>query len=286
MVPTRTYPSKLLLFGEYSVIMGSEALAIPYPAYGGKWVNEQIDAPSLEPLVGHLRQLDPDGSLYDHERLMESLQAGWTYKADIPIGYGLGSSGALTAAIYDLCRKEPPRHIYDLLEEMAAIESFFHGSSSGMDPLVAYLNKGVHRVGRDYWVLENEPVPLDKGSLFLVNTGLSRQTAPLVKLFLQKAEDPGYKQQVEERLVPLVAAAIYSFLLGQTEKHLEAWRTISELQQKLFIEMIPEAYQQAWFEGLSSGEYYLKLCGAGGGGFLMGISVSGELPSIPGVQAL
>ncbi|MDX1939656.1 MAG: hypothetical protein SFU99_03845 [Saprospiraceae bacterium] len=31
------YASKLLLFGEHTVNRGSQALAIPYPAFGGEW---------------------------------------------------------------------------------------------------------------------------------------------------------------------------------------------------------------------------------------------------------
>jgi mevalonate kinase len=286
MLPSRIYPSKLLLFGEYSAILGSEALAIPYPRYGGSWRQSPSDGPPLQDLLRYLQQLDPSGERYDHQQLKEALQAGWNYHADIPIGYGLGSSGALTAAVYELCRKKPPRQIYDLLEELAAIESFFHGSSSGMDPLVAYLDKGVHKVGRDYWILENEPVPLEGVRLFLVNTGRSRQTAPLVKAFLQKTETAAYKQQVEEELVPLVAAAIYAYLLGKTDKLIASWHRISTLQQALFSEMIPNEFRQSWADGLTSQDYFLKLCGAGGGGFLLGLSISGQLPEFPGVQPL
>ena len=36
--------------------------------------------------------------------------------------------------------------------------------------------------------------------------------------------------------------------------------------------MIPKLYRDLWSEGLSSNDYSLKLCGAGGGGFLMGIT--------------
>jgi mevalonate kinase len=36
--------------------------------------------------------------------------------------------------------------------------------------------------------------------------------------------------------------------------------------------MIPKNFQTIWRDGLISEEYYLKLCGAGGGGFLLGMA--------------
>jgi mevalonate kinase len=36
--------------------------------------------------------------------------------------------------------------------------------------------------------------------------------------------------------------------------------------------MIPTAFVDAWQKGLESGDYYLKLCGSGGGGFLLGFT--------------
>ncbi len=36
--------------------------------------------------------------------------------------------------------------------------------------------------------------------------------------------------------------------------------------------MIPGSFRALWEKGLDSPDYQLKLCGAGGGGFLMGIA--------------
>jgi mevalonate kinase len=36
--------------------------------------------------------------------------------------------------------------------------------------------------------------------------------------------------------------------------------------------MIPDSIRPVWEQGLKSGAYTLKLCGAGGGGFLLGIA--------------
>jgi mevalonate kinase len=36
--------------------------------------------------------------------------------------------------------------------------------------------------------------------------------------------------------------------------------------------MIPKGYEKFWKDGLDTGIYNLKLCGSGGGGFLLGIT--------------
>jgi mevalonate kinase len=41
--------------------------------------------------------------------------------------------------------------------------------------------------------------------------------------------------------------------------------------------MIPTLYQEMWDQGLKSKQCFLKLCGAGGGGFLLGYSPDFEL---------
>jgi mevalonate kinase len=36
--------------------------------------------------------------------------------------------------------------------------------------------------------------------------------------------------------------------------------------------MIPEKFHQVWEKGIDSGLYYLKLCGSGGGGYILGFT--------------
>ena len=36
--------------------------------------------------------------------------------------------------------------------------------------------------------------------------------------------------------------------------------------------MIPNQFQSVWKKGIDSGDYYLKLCGSGGGGFILGFT--------------
>ena len=55
-------------------------------------------------------------------------------------------------------------------------------------------------------------------------------------------------------------------------KLMENFKLLSEFQFEHFTPMIPKLYRKVWQEGIDGGDYSLKLCGAGGGGFLMGIT--------------
>jgi len=39
-----------------------------------------------------------------------------------------------------------------------------------------------------------------------------------------------------------------------------------------FKPMIPEQFHALWSKGLETNEYYLKLCGSGGGGYILGFT--------------
>ncbi len=36
--------------------------------------------------------------------------------------------------------------------------------------------------------------------------------------------------------------------------------------------MIPKQFHELWKKGLESNDYYLKLCGSGGGGYILGFT--------------
>ena len=47
---------------------------------------------------------------------------------------------------------------------------------------------------------------------------------------------------------------------------------ISLFQHRFFPEAIPLSFKNIWLEGLAGNDYKLKLCGAGGGGFILGFT--------------
>lgn len=103
--------SKILLFGEYGIIKDSKGLSIPYNFYKGALKTSenlseeaQKSNESLIAFVDHLARLgqeEPHLVEFDIERLKLDCAAGMYFDSSIPQGYGVGSSGALVAAIYD-----------------------------------------------------------------------------------------------------------------------------------------------------------------------------------------
>jgi mevalonate kinase len=140
------YPAKLLLFGEYTVLNGSQALSVPFQKFSGKWV-KQNDSGQMSLIPEYFRWLQKveiaDDAKFEH--IVKEYNEGWTFDSTIPVGYGMGSSGAYVAALYDRYFNDHPEDIEKTTSELARMESYFHGSSSGMDPLVSYTGKAVYK---------------------------------------------------------------------------------------------------------------------------------------------
>lgn len=88
-----------------------------------------------------LQEAEGLAGIIDADSLESDLQNGWYLDSDVPIGYGLGSSGMVVAAVYDRYARSPIQDAMDLKALFARMEGYFHGSSSGIDPLQCYLGK-------------------------------------------------------------------------------------------------------------------------------------------------
>lgn len=275
------YPSKLLLFGEYTVIQGGEALAIPYPRFGGTWIRiAPEDNPHLSKLLEFAAYLgDLKDIVFDTQALVHDLNNDFGFLSDIPTGYGLGSSGALCAAIYAnyaLNKLDATaENATELRLHFAAMENFFHGNSSGVDPLICYLRRPLYMKGRTHY--ESISLPLERPKLFLLDTQIERSAKPLIDYYTQASkEDVTFQTMITTQLLPAVHEVIKAYQSNQVATFELAFRQISQLQRAYFQPMIPLAFRQLWDEGLESGNYMLKICGAGGGGFILAY---GQVPS-------
>ncbi len=279
-----TYPAKILLFGEYTILNGSKALAIPYPVLQGRWSLDSCDSEnalnSRKELFSFLE--NSESRYFNFEKLKSELHQGLWFDSNIPQGFGLGSSGALIAALYDRFGQKQD----DILEKkmiLASLENHFHGSSSGIDPLVSLLKKPL--LIHSFEKIEPLEYQINLDHFFLINSGQQRNTGPLVNIYQEKMKDPEFKNSCANILSREVNFAIEDVLSGADTKNLfhHMW-LISKFQWEYFQEMIPIQFKQIWEKGLDSGEYVLKLCGAGGGGFILGFSYnrydSHLLPSI------
>jgi len=276
------FTSKIILFGEYGILLGSQALAIPYPLYSGglwKWNDSSVPVTEserasnevLKKFSGFLKGDQSKFGFLNLDRFTEEAQTGLIFDSSIPSGYGLGSSGALTAAIYHryVVGPNPTDHI-TLKNRLAQLESYFHKVSSGIDPLTSYLNQPV-LLGKDRSVEKTPDLSafFSAYSLFLLDIPSRGNTGELVRKFMADCEDPAYRKKMVEEYVPLVdqtIAATNSPNLKQLESYLAKY---SQFQHANFSGMIPETMLRHLKYGIDSGDFYIKLCGSGGGGHML-----------------
>ncbi len=277
----RKYPAKLLLFGEYTVLVGSRALAIPVPHWSGEWKSgEKVDA-GLTALADYIKK----SSFHDHidlDTFRNDIADGLRFESSIPWGYGLGSSASLTAAVFDKYGVEhdgtsPSKtgvSVNEIIKQLVSIESFYHGHSSGLDPLVSYLNRPVLHENGSYHTVDlrrDEETP----QIFLINSGIERFTAPLVALFKSRLADPKHVRDVINPLKINVDHVIDHFLTGSWELFWDNMHLISEMQFERFKEMMPEPIEYIWQGVRRNSDISIKLCGAGGGGYFLGFARPG-----------
>ena len=103
--------SKILLFGEYGIIKDSKGLSIPYNFFKGALkidehhtVSTHKSNQNLKRFASFLEKLQTENNelvSFDIDSLKVDVEQGLYFDSSIPQGYGVGSSGALVAAIYD-----------------------------------------------------------------------------------------------------------------------------------------------------------------------------------------
>ena len=263
----RVFPAKILLFGEYTILNGGQALAMPLKSYGGRWNFEKKDA-GLKGFYDFLKSFD----FLDGEKIEHFIDKQPAFESNIPRGYGMGSSGALTAAAYEAFRNEQVLDLGDLKRALSVMEGYFHGSSSGFDPLTSYVGKCIHHSAEGTRIVDSMP---ELGKLGIYDSGSSRNSGKMIEVYKSKLSSKSFQEQLN-KLMALNAEAINALLKGDDATLKQCFFQISDLQWESFNEMITDNLKQLWLRGLEGGEYALKLSGAGGGGTYL---VYGKLAS-------
>lgn len=280
--------AKILLFGEYGIIEDSQGLTLPYSFYKGTLKFSQKDSDfekesnsSLKKYAEYLQNLKlPKGFELNVGAFQKDISNGLFFDSNIPQGYGVGSSGALVAAIFEKysINKFSPESIskHDLKElkkVFGLLESYFHGKSSGIDPLICYMNLPI--------LIENQE-SVDKvsitggaegkGAIFLIDSGVTGETGPMVQIFFEKMKTEGFRKTLKEEFIRYNNACIDAFLKKEMNPLFRNLKKLSVWAYEHFKPMIPESLYNAWKNGLDTNAYYLKLCGSGGGGYLLGFT--------------
>ncbi len=284
--------SKILLFGEYGIIQDSKGLSIPYNFYNGALKTEENPSDlaiksnsNLKLFVTYLTTLQneqPDLVIFNLDNLKKDIEGGMYFDSSIPQGYGVGSSGALVAAIYDKYAQNKITVLENLTREkllklkmiFSQMESFFHGKSSGLDPLNSYLSIPILIYSKDN--IEATGIPTQatngKGAVFLLDSGIVGETAPMVNIFMEKLKDQGFRTMLKSQFIKHTDACVENFLGGDLKSLFSNTKKLSKVVLNNFKPMIPEQFHGIWQNGIDSNDYYLKLCGSGGGGYILGFA--------------
>jgi mevalonate kinase len=287
----KQYYAKILLIGEYSVVLNGPALTIPFRKYSGSFTSADEDLElysrqaqlELHDLGNYIKQCIYDQLLsikFRYNKFVEDIDNGMVFHADIPLSYGLGSSGALTAAVYEsYCEPviNPGTGLSqvdwkNLRHILSVIESHFHGKSSGIDPVSCLLNKPLVLNSDESLSMIEIPDAGPNLTFFLLDTKLVSKTGPLVKYFTERMEEQEFQRMFFKDLIPVTECLIKSILAGDKSSLPECCRELSAIQLQFFCPMVPDGFENLWEEGLDKNLFYMKLCGSGGGGYLLGLT--------------
>ena len=281
--------AKVLLFGEYGIIKDAKGLSIPYNFYKGalkisdtKNDQAQISNQKLTEFVDYLEKINRTLVTFNIKQLREDLSRGLYFDSSIPQGYGIGSSGALVAAVYDryahnkitILENLTRVKLLKLKQIFGQMESFFHGKSSGLDPLNSFLSLPILIHSKD--ILEPTGIPsqpkVGKGAVFLLDSGSMGETAPMVNIFMQNMESPSFRKMIKEQFISYSDRCVEHFLSGDIISLFGDLKRLSKTVLTHFKPMIPEQFHALWKTGIDTNAYYLKLCGSGGGGYILGFT--------------
>jgi mevalonate kinase len=259
----KSFSSKVLLFGEYMVLNGGKSLSFPYKSFSLKRSQQYLlnNKYFFQKLVTYIEQHDRLSARLSRD-LRSEVDLGLNFESNIPVGYGLGSSGALVAAIYDDFFIEKASESNELKTDFADLECFFHDKSSGIDPLTSYLNKAILSSPEGIQIVPK----VELGPFSLFDSGIKRTAKEAIRHFNKLLTESDFKNGLSQ-LAELSDIMIERWL--NLEDIADEMKQYSALQLINFKDFIPAAVEREWRKGLDTNEFYLKLCGAGMGGMYL-----------------
>ena len=263
--------SKILLFGEYGIIEDSKGLSIPYNFFNGalkisELSNEESKKSNLilSQFSAYLKTLDINLDLNSFDK---HIKKGMYFDSSIPKGYGVGSSGALVAAVYEKYANNKITVLENLTREkllvlkeiFSKMESFFHGKSSGLDPLNSYLSIPILIKSKNDINVTGIPSQKSSGSgaVFLLDSGQTGSTAPMVNIFMEKMKKEGFRNMLNSQFIKYTNICVDSFLNGDLNNLFKSTKKLSQVVFENFKPMIPKEFHHLWKKGIDNGSYFL-----------------------------
>ncbi len=272
------YYSKVILFGEYSMIFDATALMIPLTKFSAQWrFASHLDASggvasnaSLQRFADYLSTVNVVKDIIDIQRLNHDLHFNLFLESNVPSGYGLGSSGTLVAAVYDGYAKKKMDDLLQLKMLFGKMESYFHGSSSGIDPLQCYLGKPFKITPEGVQLLSDDF--LKNGiRICLIDTKIKSNTKPLVDHFKQQREDAEFLSRFQSEYVPCVTSCIDSMIQDDTNLFFKSLKQLTKRQTEFLRPMITDNMLDLFTSDYEF-NFGVKISGSGGGGYVLGFT--------------
>ena len=280
-----SFNSKILLFGEYGIMHSSDALSIPYKRYNGFLTKSNIltedqkkSNRNIESLYEYMIQEEYLGDIINSNKLKEEIDSGLYFESNIPIGSGLGSSGALVSSIISRYSKVDLKSFsnVELKKIMSLIESKFHGNSSGLDPAVSYFNKPI--LYSNQKIKPIDIVAFKDFKVYIIDSRIESSTKKMIKTFEDKMIDSEFRLFFNNKFITNTNQCI-DHLINTPELFRNSIKELSNDTYNNFHEMIPNNIKNKWKEGIRNDSYYMKLCGSGGGGFFLAYDFDNQINS-------
>jgi mevalonate kinase len=272
------YYSKVILFGEYSMIFDATALMIPLKRFSAQWQFPQsrnraatlTSNQSLKRFYQYISENETLSYLFDLQALKKDLDEGLFLASNVPSGYGLGSSGTLVAAVYDRYALQKTENYLQLKTLFGQMESHFHGSSSGIDPLQCYLGKPFKITPKGVELLSDDFLKKDI-HICLIDTKIKSNTKPLVNHFKAQRENPGFLNRFQAEYVPCVTSCIDAMINSNKELFFNSLKRLTKGQLEFLRPMVTDN-TIVHFSTDYDFNFGVKISGSGGGGYVLGFT--------------
>ena len=280
-----SFNSKILLFGEYGIMHDSNALSIPYKKFNGSLSksdhlseDQKISNRNIESLYKYIIQEDYLNDIINSDNLKEEIDSGLYFDSNIPIGSGLGSSGALVSSIISRYSKVDLKSFSnsEIKKIMSLVESKFHGNSSGFDPAVSYFNKPMLYSNQKIKLIER--IAFKDFKVYIIDSQIDSSTKKMIKVFEDKISKSEFRLFFNSKFINNTNQCI-DHLINTSKLFRDSVKELSNDTLHNFQEMIPEKLKHKWKEGIKNDSYYMKLCGSGGGGFFLAYDFDNQINS-------
>ena len=260
------YYSKVILFGEYSMIFDPTALMIPLKRFSAQWQfpqsrNLASSLPSnhsLKQFCKYLSENQELSNLFDFQFFNKDLNEGLFLASNVP------------SAVYDRYAMQKTDDYLQLKTLFGLMESHFHGSSSGIDPLQCYLGQPFKITPKGVQILSDDFLKKNI-HICLIDTKIKSNTKPLVEHFKAQRENPDFLNRFQAEYLPCVKTCIEAMISGDKELFFKSLKQLAQGQLQFLRPMITGNTLDLFTTDFDF-NFGVKISGSGGGGFVLGFT--------------